>query len=105
MKDKSVLQALQFITLERQGLIKPAPFGTGKDAVLNTLEHLGYIQIDTLSVVERAHHHTLWTRIPDFQAYYLDELVKERKIFEYWFHAASYLPMRDSGMHCLKCFM
>lgn len=95
MKDKSVLQALQFITLERQGLIKPAPFGTGKDAVLNTLEHLGYIQIDTLSVVERAHHHTLWTRIPDFQAYYLDELVKERKVFEYWFHAASYLPMRD----------
>lgn len=59
------------------------------------METLGYLQIDTLSVVERAHHHTLWTRIPDYKTAYLDELVKEQKVFEYWFHAASYLPMRD----------
>lgn len=89
------LQTLQLITLERQGLTQTTPFGTGKDAVLSALEHLGYIQIDTLSVVERAHHHTLWTRIPDFQTDYLEELVEERKVFEYWFHAASYLPMQD----------
>ncbi|MEO3702305.1 winged helix-turn-helix domain-containing protein [Acinetobacter ursingii] len=48
-----------------------------------------------LSIVERAHHHTLWTRIPDYKTQYLDELVHERKVFEYWFHAASYLPMKD----------
>lgn len=59
------------------------------------MERLGYLQIDTLSVVERAHHHTLWSRIPDYQPHYLDELLKERQVFEYWFHAASYLPMRD----------
>lgn len=59
------------------------------------MEQLGYLQIDTLSIVERAHHHTLWTRIPDYQPVYLNELVQERKIFEYWFHAASYLPMKD----------
>lgn len=70
-------------------------FGTGKNAVLNALEHLGYVQIDTLSVVERAHHHTLWSRIDDYKTNYLDDLLKERKIFEYWFHAASYLPMKD----------
>lgn len=59
------------------------------------MERLGYLQIDTLSVVERAHHHTLWTRIPDYQPQYLDELLKERQVFEYWFHAASYLPIKD----------
>lgn len=95
VKKEPSLQTLQLATLERQGLLYTAPFGNGKNAVLSALEHLGYIQIDTLSVVERAHHHTLWTRIPDFQPRYLDELVEERKVFEYWFHAASYLPMKD----------
>ncbi|HLU87305.1 MAG TPA: crosslink repair DNA glycosylase YcaQ family protein [Taishania sp.] len=89
------LQQLQRITLESQGLLQTLPFGKGKKAVLNALEHLGYLQIDTLSIVERAHHHTLWTRVPDYKTEYLDELVKERKVFEYWFHAASYLPMKD----------
>ncbi|CAI8770953.1 winged helix-turn-helix domain-containing protein [Chryseobacterium sp. IT-36CA2] len=88
-------EQLKLVTLESQGLTQNIPFGTGKTAVLNALEHLGYIQIDTLSIVERAHHHTLWTRIPDFQADDLEELVKDRKVFEYWFHAASYLPMQD----------
>lgn len=63
--------------------------------MLNALEHLGYLQIDTLSIVERAHHHTLWVRIPDYKTEYIDELVKECKVFDYWFHAASYLPMKD----------
>jgi uncharacterized protein len=89
------LQQLQRVTLESQGLLQTSPFGKGKKAVLNALEHLGYLQIDTLSIVERAHHHTLWTRIPDYKTEHLKELVKERKVFEYWFHAASYLPMKD----------
>lgn len=89
------LSKLRFLTLYSQGLTKSYPFGKGKNAVLNALENLGYLQIDTLAVVERAHHHTLWTRIPDYKTEYLDELVKEGQIFEYWFHAASYLPMND----------
>lgn len=92
---KLTLEQLQKITLANQGLLEVSPFGKGKKAVLNALEQLGYLQIDTLSVVERAHHHTLWTRIPDYKTQYLNELVKERKVFEYWFHAASYLPMSD----------
>lgn len=95
MNKKAVLEQLKLATLESQGLLQNSSFGTGKNSVLKTLEHLGYVQIDTLSIVERAHHHTLWTRVPDFQAKYLDELIEERKVFEYWFHAASYLPMQD----------
>lgn len=95
MEKKLTPEHLKLLTLDSQGLTQNTPFGTGKTAVLNALEHLGYIQIDTLSMVERAHHHTLWTRIPDFRANDLEELVEERKVFEYWFHAASYLPMQD----------
>jgi uncharacterized protein YcaQ len=71
-----------------------------KDAkadALTTIEHLGYVQIDTLSVVTRAHHHTLWSRLPDCyaEAHLHELLAYDKTIFEYWSHAASYLPMRD----------
>lgn len=88
-------QRLRLITLHHQGLTTMRPFGKGSQATKRVLEHLGYIQIDTLSVIERAHHHTLWTRIPDYQPDYLRQLVRERSAFEYWFHAASYLPMSN----------
>ncbi|MCK7511296.1 MAG: hypothetical protein MZV70_49405 [Desulfobacterales bacterium] len=38
----------------------------GKPGVAQTIGHLGYVQIDTISVIERAHHHTLWTRVPGY---------------------------------------
>lgn len=64
-------------------------------ATAHLIAQLGYIQIDTLAVVERAHHHTLWTRNAAYQTDTLNALVRDREIFEYWFHAAAYLPMRD----------
>ena len=68
----------------------------GKEGVAQTIETLGYVQIDTISVVERAHHHTLWIRQPDYEADMLHELqAVDRRVFEYWGHAASYLPMAD----------
>ena len=67
----------------------------GKTGTLQTIEHLGYIQIDTISVIQRAHHHVLWTRVPDYQPEFLQQLTSERTIHDYWAHAASFLPMRD----------
>ncbi|MEX0584448.1 MAG: crosslink repair DNA glycosylase YcaQ family protein [Natronospirillum sp.] len=78
-----------------QGLASPQPFGSGLAGTHCAIEHLGYVQIDTLSVVERAHHHVLWNRVPGYDPSHLNQLVRERHIFEYWFHAASYLPVRD----------
>ncbi len=95
MPTHNTLPQLAAATLACQGLAAPAAFGTGKAAVLKAVRHLGYVQIDTLSVVARAHHHTLWARIPDYQADDLAALVAERQLFEYWFHAAAYLPMAN----------
>ncbi|MBA7698532.1 hypothetical protein ES703_107210 [subsurface metagenome] len=68
----------------------------GKEGIAQAIEKLGYVQIDTIAVINRAHHHTLWTRRPDYSPAMLDELqAKDRRVFEYWGHAASYLPMKD----------
>ncbi len=89
------------IILNSQGLTGGA-FGNKKAGTLKAIEHLGYVQIDTISVVERAHHHTIWNRVNDYHKKYLDELVEERKVFEYWSHAAAYLPMRDYRFSLLR---
>jgi uncharacterized protein len=89
------MEQARLLALKQQGLTHQG-FGEGKQAVLDTIEQFGYIQIDTLSVVARAHHHTLWCRSPAYNESFLSELLeKDKKVFEYWSHAASYLPMKD----------
>lgn len=83
------------LTLSKQGLASQYPFGTGLIGTRNAIEHLGYVQIDSISVVERAHHHVLWSRVPEYDQAHLNQLVSEKQIFDYWYHAASYRPMRD----------
>ena len=90
----STQQARKLVLLSQKALAtKQAGCATAE--TLSVIEHLGYIQIDTISVVQRAHHHTLWNRNPRYQASQLDQLVAEKQVFEYWSHAAAYLPMRD----------
>ncbi|HEX8584252.1 MAG TPA: crosslink repair DNA glycosylase YcaQ family protein [Allosphingosinicella sp.] len=85
---------LRRVAIARQGLAGPS-FSGGLKGALEAVEHLGYVQIDTLAVVERAHHHVLWSRVRGYRQEHLQQLAAEGRIFEYWFHAASYLPMRD----------
>ena len=60
------------------------------------MEHLGYVQIDTIHVIERCHHQILYTRIPRYQREHLRQAQTiDKTVFEYWTHALSYLPTRD----------
>lgn len=86
---------LRRLSLVKQGLCRHSRFSEGLEGTINAIEHLGYVQVDTLSVVERAHHHVLWSRVPGYDPAYLNQLVSKKRIFENWFHAASYIPMRD----------
>jgi uncharacterized protein YcaQ len=83
------------LVLNRQGLHKANAFASGQKGLLECVERLGYIQIDTISVVQMAHLHTVWNRMPDFDPSMLDAAQRKREIFEYWSHAAAYLPMKD----------
>lgn len=70
--------------------------GRGRKAALKTVQHLGYVQIDTISVIERAHHHVFWSRQGSYQPDYLNELLaKDRAVFEQWAHAVAYMPIED----------
>lgn len=82
--------------LHAQRLDTDAPFGAGAAATPAAVRHLGYVQIDTIHVIERCHHHILHTRIPDYRREHLDQAqARDRSVFEYWTHALAYLPIED----------
>jgi uncharacterized protein len=84
------------IWLHAQRLDSLAPFGDGPQATRAAVEHLGYVQIDTINVIERCHHHILYSRIPGYQRSDLRQAQSvDKSVFEYWTHALSYVPTRD----------
>ena len=84
------------IWLRAQRLDEPEPFGSGPEAVLAAIKHLGYVQIDTINVIERCHHHILFSRIPRYRRADLSQLQDtDKTVFEYWTHALSYVPVAD----------
>jgi uncharacterized protein len=84
------------IWLHAQRLDEREPFGAGPAATKAAVEHLGYVQIDTINVIERCHHHMLFSRIPNYRR---DDLrvaqSVDKSVFEYWTHALAYVPVRD----------
>jgi uncharacterized protein len=88
--------AARHIWLRAQRLDTRAPFGEGPRATAEAVEHLGYVQIDTINVIERCHHHILWNRIPEYRRADLRQAQSvDKSVFEYWTHALSYVPAKD----------
>jgi len=84
------------IWLRAQRLDTPVPFGAGPQAAAAAIEHLGYVQIDTINVIERCHHHILYSRIPAYSRADLRAAQSaDKSVFEYWTHALSYVPTKD----------
>ena len=84
------------IWLHAQRLDERAPFGDGAQAVADAVAHLGYVQIDTINVIERCHHHILFNRIPSYRRADLRHAQSvDKSVFEYWTHALSYVPAGD----------
>jgi uncharacterized protein len=84
------------IWLSAQRLDRSVPFGDGPEATRAAVEHLGYVQIDTINVIERCHHHILYARIPGYRREHLRQAqTVDKTVFEYWTHALSYLPTQD----------
>ncbi|WP_315776106.1 MULTISPECIES: winged helix-turn-helix domain-containing protein [unclassified Bradyrhizobium] len=84
------------IWLRAQRLDAEAPFGAGPEAVAAAIAHLGYVQIDTINVIERCHHHILFSRIPAYRRADLRQAQStDKTVFEYWTHALSYIPLHD----------
>lgn len=86
---------LRRIALAAQGLLHTQPFGRGLVGTRKAINHIGYVQIDTISVVERAHNHVFQSRVPNFKPDMINQMLLDRDVFEYWAHAAAYLPISD----------
>lgn len=93
---KISLATARQLALRAHGLDGGWTLPPGKEGAAQIIERLGYVQIDTIHIIQRAHHHTLWTRFPQYAPEMLDDLLaKDRRVFEWWTHAMAYIPMRD----------
>ena len=66
--------------------------------MLSLIEQLGFVQLDTIRVVSRAHHHILWSRNQNYREPMLNKLLTAREVFEHFTHDASVLPMSTYPM-------
>lgn len=60
------------------------------------------LQIDTISVVARSPYLVLFSRLGHYDTRWLDELLAEGRLFEYWAHAACFLPMEDYPLYRVR---
>lgn len=80
--------------LDRHALLKP-PSGPGKgDDLLALIQRLGFVQLDSVQTVERAHHMILHARRTSYRPKALHHLLeRDRSLFEHWTHDAAAIPM------------
>ncbi|HBL27920.1 MAG TPA: hypothetical protein DD490_13865 [Acidobacteria bacterium] len=83
------------LLLGAQGLLDDPRRRPTADVLYNLIEQLGFVQIDSINVVERAHHLTLAARLQSYKPHLLEHLLeKDRRLFEHWTHDASAIPTR-----------
>ncbi|MFT3933805.1 MAG: crosslink repair DNA glycosylase YcaQ family protein [Chitinophagaceae bacterium] len=88
-------QEARAIILHAAGLTKKAQFGKGIEAAFKVIDHLGFLQVDTNYVVERAHHHAIAARVPDYKIAWLEELQQDGRIYEFWTRESGFMPMEE----------
>ena len=93
------LTSARALHLAAQGLLTPPRRAASKVDVLDCIRQMAALQIDTINVVARSPYLVLWSRLGSYQNCWLDELLDEGKIFEYWSHEACFLPIEDYGLY------
>lgn len=88
-------QQAQQVMLASLGLRAPFRRKASKEDLLTAIRQIHNLQIDTISVVARAHQHILWSRLGSYQTNWLEELHAEGQLFEYFSHAVCLLPIED----------
>ncbi len=79
--------------LDRQGLLATPTGALDQAGLAEIIERLGFVQLDTIRIIARAHDHILWSRNQNYRESMLDRLMRERMVFEHFTHDASVLPM------------
>jgi Uncharacterized protein conserved in bacteria len=87
------------IMLAAQGLDRRPDKKATKRDVLRAIRRMSVLQIDTIHVVARSPYFVLWSRLGDYEQQWLDQLLIEGKLFEYWSHEACFLPVEDFPLY------
>src|SRR5918997_3328135 len=87
------------LLLAAQGLNPRLDPPAEKADVLKAIRRMEVLQIDSISVVARSPYLVLWSRLGPYDPVWLDELLAEGSIFEYWSHAACFIPIEDYGLY------
>ena len=95
MTHKISLQMARNVMLAAQGLDHSAHQPALKADVLEAVRRMCLLKIDTINVVARSPYLVLWSRLGDYQPEWLDELLAEGALFEYWAHAMCFIPIED----------
>ena len=83
------------LALVLQGLAEPPRRRLSADGLLDLIERLGFVQVDSVSVVARAHHMILFARNQTYRPELLRRLLEvEARLFENWTHDAAIIPTR-----------
>jgi len=84
-------RTMRRLWLNTNGLLASS---SGPLDVVSIIQKLGFVQLDSIQNVSRAHHHILWSRHQKYREPMLDELLSGREhLFEHYTHDASVLPM------------
>jgi uncharacterized protein len=91
------------LAVSRQRLAGAPPAnGQGPEAIMSVAADLGGLQLDPISVVARSHQLVLWSRLGRYDRGDLEGLLwRERRLFEYWTHAAAIVCTEDYPIHSL----
>jgi uncharacterized protein YcaQ len=93
------IAAARALHLAAQGMLLTRRARATKDEVLAAIRRMGVLQIDTISVVARSPYLVLWSRLGDYDPGWLEQLLAEGKLFEYWAHEACFIPIEDYGLY------
>src|SRR5687767_15581405 len=91
--------AVRGLMIAAQGLERCPPAPATKADVRRMIRQMHVLQIDTINVVARSPYLVLWSRLGDYQPAWLDELLAEGTLFEYWAHAMCFLPREDYALY------
>ncbi|KQW93735.1 hypothetical protein ASC94_14200 [Massilia sp. Root418] len=91
--------AARALHLAAQGLLQPRRRKAQKADLLEAIRQMGVLQIDTIHVVARSPFLVLWSRLGDYPQAWLEELLAEGALFEYWAHEACFVPIEDYGLY------
>jgi uncharacterized protein len=93
------LNDARLLLLSVQGLTHPPAHPAAKADVLTAIRRMGALQIDTIHVVARSPYLVLFSRIGHYDPHWLEELLAEGELFEYWSHAACFVPIEDYPLY------